>query len=446
MFEGPLDAMDAAEAFAEAAACRRVAERAEARLLQVAAHVADLHPVVDGRAAGIELPGLERLVPLAGEGAPAVAEFAPAELGAAVGMTTPAACALMGEALELRHRLPRSWARVCVGEASAWRARLLARQTMSLSKQAADYVDAQVAHLAATMTSYRARRVVEAAIKRFDPERAAREAQAAAEARGVRVRPGHDDGVVHVDLDVDAADAQVFDAVVAEIAGLLASDGDDDPLQVRRARAVGVLADPLQVLELRAAATAAADPAGSGSVRGGVGSPRRVSGRGAGAGSIVLHVHLSQAALATGEGVARAEGLGALTAQAVARWLGRRDFAVRPVVRTGTTTAADCYEVPDALREAMLAGQPYCVFPWCNRESRGCDLDHTEPYLRPDAGGPPGQTSVLNLGPLCRRHHRLKTHGRWQVEQPEAGVYLWTSPHGARYRVDHRGTTLERAA
>jgi hypothetical protein len=37
-------------------------------------------------------------------------------------------------------------------------------------------------------------------------------------------------------------------------------------------------------------------------------------------------------------------------------------------------------------------------------------------------------------------HHRLKTHGRWQVEQPFPGIYVWRDPYGELYLVDHTGT------
>lgn len=45
-----------------------------------------------------------------------------------------------------------------------------------------------------------------------------------------------------------------------------------------------------------------------------------------------------------------------------------------------------------------------------------------------------------NYGPLGRFHHRVKTHGRWQVRQPFDGIYIWCDPHGAYYVVDHTGT------
>ena len=45
-----------------------------------------------------------------------------------------------------------------------------------------------------------------------------------------------------------------------------------------------------------------------------------------------------------------------------------------------------------------------------------------------------------NYGPLGRFHHRVKTHGRWVLRQPFAGIYLWRDPHGQVFLVDHSGT------
>jgi hypothetical protein len=53
---------------------------------------------------------------------------------------------------------------------------------------------------------------------------------------------------------------------------------------------------------------------------------------------------------------------------------------------------------------------------------------------------PAGQSRVGNYGPMTQRHHRIKTHGAWQVQQPFAGIYVWRDPHGALYLVDHTGT------
>ena len=51
------------------------------------------------------------------------------------------------------------------------------------------------------------------------------------------------------------------------------------------------------------------------------------------------------------------------------------------------------------------------------------------------------QTASDNLAPLCRRHHRLKTHARgWTYLALDPGSYLWHSPHGYQFLVDHTGT------
>ncbi|MGB3956212.1 MAG: hypothetical protein WBL05_13180, partial [Brooklawnia sp.] len=46
-----------------------------------------------------------------------------------------------------------------------------------------------------------------------------------------------------------------------------------------------------------------------------------------------------------------------------------------------------------------------------------------------------------NLGPLSRFTHRAKTFGGWQLQQPEPGVFHWTSPAGYQYLVTANGTT-----
>ncbi|MFL6044469.1 MAG: hypothetical protein ACJ72M_05055, partial [Propionibacteriaceae bacterium] len=55
-------------------------------------------------------------------------------------------------------------------------------------------------------------------------------------------------------------------------------------------------------------------------------------------------------------------------------------------------------------------------------------------------GGPPGQTRIGNLGPNTRRHHNLKTHGGWQVRQPQPGTWVWRSPHKRIYLINNSGT------
>jgi hypothetical protein len=77
---------------------------------------------------------------------------------------------------------------------------------------------------------------------------------------------------------------------------------------------------------------------------------------------------------------------------------------------------------------------PADTFPFASNLSRNKQVDHTVPYHDDGVSG------IGNYGPMTTRHHRIKTHGGWQVHQPFPGIYLWRDPHGAFYLVDHTGT------
>ena len=428
-----LDDLNPAEALARAVDRRRTADRAEAELLAIAAHWADLHPVLESPD-GVHVKGMERLMPLAGPGTPEVAEFAPAELGAALGISTYAAQHLVGDSLELRHRLPRLWKRIMDGSLQAWRGRQVADRTSCLSQEAAAWVDAHVAPFAHKISLGRVLALIEAALIRFDPDEAARRAKQAADGRGVWLSDEMTNGTRSIRIEADALDAAAFGATIEQIATTLAQLGDEDLKDVRRAKAVGVIADPQSALDLL---TDSLETTGS------EGAARPASSKA----QVTLYLHLHESAIATGTGVGRAEGLGPVTIDQVKDWLGRSDVTIKRVIDLDDRDSVDAYEVPDRIRETVLLRNPCCPFPWCTNLTRNKDIDHLKAYQPPDEGGPPGQTAADKLGPLCRRHHRLKTHGGWTYTMPEPGIYLWRSPHGRRYLVDHTGTAaLEHAA
>ena len=92
------------------------------------------------------------------------------------------------------------------------------------------------------------------------------------------------------------------------------------------------------------------------------------------------------------------------------------------------------------MRELVILRDGHCVFPWCAVDARRCDHDHINPYLPIDEGGPPGQTHPANLAPLCRRHHRCKTSGRWRYRRRDDGSYEWHGPPDRSYLVTPHGT------
>ncbi|WP_167581262.1 HNH endonuclease signature motif containing protein [Kineococcus rubinsiae] len=85
------------------------------------------------------------------------------------------------------------------------------------------------------------------------------------------------------------------------------------------------------------------------------------------------------------------------------------------------------YKPSAATARRVRARDSTCIFPGCTRPAQNCDLDHVMPHAR---GGP---TTVENLAPECRHHHRLKTHTRWQVEPLPTRGWRWTSPTGHTY-------------
>src|SRR6188508_927633 len=410
---------------------RAAADAAEADLLRAACAWADLHPaesITDAVRFG------DTPVPVAGPGAPLVAEFCVAEFAAALGLPTETGKAYLGEALELRHRLPRTWARAGSGDLAAWRARRIARATIALSPAAAGFVDAQVAPFAHRIRPSGVDRLVEEAIVRFMPEEARRRREAAADGRHVHVHTGQVsfEGTVWVQAEVDLADALDLDTALSLGAARLADLGSTASVDVRRSEALGQMARHQLALDLDTTgdtdtpATPAPAP-----------SPRQAPAR-----QVVLHVHLSAEAIAAPDAklhLARvANTRSFVDAEQVRGWCGLpgTTVTVKPVVDLAEHVHVDQYQVPDRFAEQATERDVTCVFPWCTRPAEKCDLDHVIPYAE---GGP---TASDNLGPLCRRHHRLKTHHPgWGYTVLEPGTYLWSSPHGYQFLRDHRGTT-----
>ncbi len=414
------DADSTGQVLAYARAERRAALRAEANLLAAAVAWADQHPVESTNVRAARTPGHEGSLPIAGEGAPLVAEFAIPEFAAAVGMSTGSGHRFVGQAVELAYRLPRHWARLQSGALPAWRARRLAEATLSLPFEAAAWVDAQLAPFL-HKTSFAAQdRLVAEALKRFHPVRAQAEADAAEDRRAVAINTDQVTfwGTSHLTGELDLADAQDLDAALQAGAEHLKSLGSTESLDVRRSQALGALARGELTPDHGAAATGAA--------------PTR---------RVVLYVHLSEAALSGGDVVARVEnGRQLVMVEQVRRWCASRpggprvQVVVKPVIDLREHLESDAYEVPDRLREQVGLRDQRCVFPWCARSARRCDCDHVVAH---DKTGP---TCSCNVAPLCRRHHRLKTHAAWSYTPLEPGTYVWISPHGYYYVVDNIGT------
>ncbi|MBD8869674.1 HNH endonuclease signature motif containing protein [Nocardioides donggukensis] len=414
-----LDAEWLLELAEEAEQQSRASER---RKLRYAAQWCALHPALpDGDASCWgEVADCDEL--LGGEGTPLVAAFTAEPFAAALGVSTRAGMALMADALELEHRLPAIWERVEALEVAPWRARRVAQATVTLSPEAAAHVDRCLAGIVDSCGPGRIDRAVAEAQALFDAEEQAEAEETARDSWSVRLTHGVGTTAGPLSRWVGTSflevigDTQVLTDVhdlVCRRAAELGAAGDDDGLEVRKIRALGTIVDQ--------AAGAAGEVDGAG---------------GRSRSTLYLHADLADV-LGDRVGTGTAERLGAATLERIRAWVGRGRVTVVPVLDRGRDDAVDGHDPPAWMRELVILRDRHCVFPWCERDARCCDVDHITPY---DEHGPPGQTHPGNLAPLCRRHHRAKTARRWHYRRTPEGTFAWQGPHGRRFLVTPSGT------
>lgn len=236
--------------------------RVEAEQFYLAAHWADLHSgeaLKESRreSGGPMLAGMERSCRVGGDGTPEVAEFAAMELGALQGMGHVAAGFYQRDALNVRHRHPLLWAALGAGSARVWQARKIAQACAHLTLEEARWVDAATTPYAGSLPWGRLDSLVQAKVVEVDPQGAEERRVAAAMARFVRTGRSSEFGLKTVVARAAAGDVVFFVAMVDRIADILAEEGDLDPIDVRRSKAIGILATPERALRLLQASAAA---------------------------------------------------------------------------------------------------------------------------------------------------------------------------------------------
>jgi hypothetical protein len=292
--------------------------------------------------------------------------------------------------VELCYRLPRIWARVVDGRVPVWKARRVAAGTRSLPMAGAEYVDKALYFVARRCSFAEIDRQVDAARTAFDPVEAERRRLDALEHRHfvVDLHQVSSDGLVHVEGDLDIADALALEEYVAAEAATL---DPELPLDVRRSMALGMLGE---------------------------------SGDGGVQRQITIYAHTRP-----GDPMVEVENTRTtITPEHLREWCqtAGTTITVRPVIDLNTDLSTDAYEPTEVMREQVRLRCRECVFPDCHRPSRSCDLDHIVPW-------PLGPTVSWNLAPLCRGHHRLKTHTAWTYEYVSGIGFVWTDPHGRRH-------------
>src|SRR3954470_10693448 len=196
--------------------------------------------------------GGERAVRPGGDGTPQVAEFASAELGLVMGIGFIAAGTLIRDALDLQHRHPRLWQALAEGKGRVWKARQVARMVHAADLTAAQarFVDEATTPYVDTLAWAAFTRLVEARIIEADPAAAEARRVAAALERFVATGRSSEFGLKTLIARANAGEVIYFVAMCDRIAQILALEGDPDPADVRRSKALAILANPARALAM----------------------------------------------------------------------------------------------------------------------------------------------------------------------------------------------------
>ena len=400
---------------------------------------------------------------------------AASEIAAALRQSHAGASARVALAVELVHELPATLAAVSDGHIDIARARTIADRTRLLPAADRHRVEADILPLARTRTPGQLNPMIDRRVIAIDPAAAHKRTLAARRERSLDHRPAPDGmGDIHAHLPAEAA-IDVYD-LLDQLA--VATAGQDNrTATARRADALTDLCTALLTdghidltallhptdsgveTDAEAPHTAAANgsddaqesarPATTPAVVGTATADRTqtqpqtqprpvkwfVSRHGR-----PVHLNLTMT-LAAFAGLSRdpavLTGHGAITADlaaAIARSIATLSVHLTDTDGHTTAVGATTYLPSRAITDHVLAAAGTCRFPSCRMPAYRCDLDHRMPYdhAHPDSGG---QTCPENLDPLCRYHHRCKTHTGWTAHRDPADkiTMIWTSPTGHTY-------------
>lgn len=308
-------------------------------------------------------------------------EFAAEELGAVLRQPGQAVRVRLFEARRVRGLLPATWLAHLRGEIDGWRVKLISSTAGNLVEPGSLIkLDAEVVAYASGHTATQTKAWLRRFVAKVEADHQHERTRRGLADRSVWV-DHQDDGFSWLHAMLTTADAVRVDESLTHQAKLLPSDSRT--IDHKRA---DLLADLLLGRD--------------GSGTGGTQTHR------AGAVIAITIPAISLAGVTDEPGVSF-DGQFALPANLI------RDLAAEPgtlfhrVITDPLGHILDVTELgrfPSAkLRIAVQARDGTCQVATCSRPATDCDLDHEEPHPR-------GPTSGDNLQPLCRKHHRMKTH------------------------------------
>jgi len=255
-----------------------------------------------------------RLVRVGSDGTPLVDEFLPSEVAATMGVSVGTATLYLRDVVNLRYRHPNTWAIIQDGELPVWRGRQIALSCCHLTKDQGLAVDLALKPLLGRFGWNRVNACMKATILELDPP------QQRPEHRFVHRYRSDNPVTGFIDASVDRSDAILIDNTVGRIAEILARNGDSDDRDHRRAKALGILANPQQALNLL---TGANQP---------VTHP-----------TSQVFVHIHQESLTNQAGLVRIETEGPALVEHLAQILGHNQIKLTPVIHLDHDSPIDAY-------------------------------------------------------------------------------------------------------
>nr|QEO73991.1 hypothetical protein [uncultured bacterium] len=329
-------------------------------------------------------------------------EFTHLEVAAVLRSSQPYARARLEFAQALTTRLPATLQALQEGKIDEYKARRMVDATEILTDDQATQVENQLIPHAEDWTPQQLNSRLRRAVIRADPDAAAKRAEAKRAARHLR-HDVLDDGAGLLQIHGDVERTSLAYQRIHTIARHLKTTGDDRTMDQ-------IAADV--ALDLMA---------------------------GKNFQHAKVHVWLTlpaTTALGVDEQPGHLAGYGYLPAQRALELAAQEDTTWQRVLTDPATghvldVGRHKYRPPAALRDHLRLRYPTCTGPGCRQPAHRCDQDHLVPF-------PTGPTNQDNLRPLCRPHHRAKTHGGWRAvttnhQEADKIELVWITKNGFRF-------------
>lgn len=324
------------------------------------------------------------------------------DIAVRLGMSEFAVRTRAAHADTLRERCPRVWNAFRAGLVSAQNATTVAQQAASLPDDATEAwarFDEAVATAAQTLSPGKFRVRARVARERLHPESLEVRHQRAAEDRNAWFQADHDGMATLTVLGPVDKVLAAYDRADAQARHLRAEPGEERTLAQLCA---DVLLDLMTTGTIDEAETRRRQP------------------------SVSITVPV-MTLLGLDDEPATLDGYGPIDIETARRLAGEATSWVRILTHPISGTVLDVdrttYRVPKALRRWLGVRDPVCIGPGCMRPARDCDIDHRIDWQYG------GATTDTNLGPLCERHHVIKTKSRWTLYRDEmTGATWWVTP------------------